>query len=208
MSWPLSLPPSNPTSTFLAQIPRTIPQMASLFLLSPSLANSPKKINPLIPRARPVVVEFHLWLAVLITCVHLSLVISPSCWIANFLMVRGLQFHKPLWSLRCNDQGANVRFLRHEDSSVRRWRPARVVELPPFYSLDDSFQLEIIVIILESLRSPLFLAKWTHLLSYVHPLFLRTGFSYRRHIHELFKVHTSGSRIISYPTAHNEQESH
>ena len=50
---PFIVSPSNPTSTFLPQIPRTILQMDSLFLLSQFLANSLKKINSLISRARP-----------------------------------------------------------------------------------------------------------------------------------------------------------
>ena len=75
--------------------------MASLFLLSPSLVNSLKGINLLIPRVRPVVVESHLWLqrSSLHHLVYILLGRNPI-----LLMVRRwLKLERPQRSLHCND---------------------------------------------------------------------------------------------------------
>ena len=85
---------------------RTILQMASLFLLRLSLANSPKGVNLLMLRTRPVVV--HLWFHSRRNLHHqrsslphhlVSLLLGRKL----ILMVRRLKFHKPQRNLRDND---------------------------------------------------------------------------------------------------------
>ena len=81
--------------------------MANFFLLSSSLANS---LNPLILRVPPVMVESHLWLlsnpgvywhhqcSSLPHHHYHSLLLGRKL----ILIVRGLEFHRPQWNLRCN----------------------------------------------------------------------------------------------------------
>ena len=119
MSWILSLPPLRIQTLPWLSYHRTILQMASPFLLSPSLANSLiKGVNPLILRAlaRRVVVESHLWLHSDGSFHHqgslphphphllsgLSLLLGPSLKLI-LTLIRGQEFHMMQWSLRCSD---------------------------------------------------------------------------------------------------------
>lgn len=173
----LSLPPLQIQTPL--SYPRLILLMANLSLLSTSLANSLKGVNPPISRAYPVVVEFHLWL-------HsdrsfrqqrssppyhlLSLFLDPKL----ILMVRGLEFRRPqrsLWSNNHRLQEEPMPDFCGMKTAVFEYHPLKMKLSNYLHSthLDDSFQLENFLT-----WSPLFLEKWAHFLRYTHPLFYRT----------------------------------
>ena len=112
--------------------PKIILQIASLFLLSTSLANSLRGINPLpvIPRARPIAMESYLWLNRVNTDrnfhhhwhLQRSSLLHPSHLVPFLLdrklilMVRGLEFHRPQRSLLYNDHHLRVHMVPLPDS--------------------------------------------------------------------------------------------
>ena len=103
MSWTLSLYPIR-IQTPLSYPGTILQKMASL---STSITNSLKVINPLIPQARPEVVESHHWLHSDGSFHHqrsflhhlLPVILGRKL----ILIVRWLEFHRPQRSLQCND---------------------------------------------------------------------------------------------------------